>query len=597
MAKRRATKTYETLSDFAQDYEAQISKMAIQMPAGSYRGELANNVKIDLRIPDYGRVGPVEAQVIFRSPDGLVAFQILSLPDEAHQAYKQAESAALEVLKPFLDQGTVLTKEDHEARIEQVRKELLAQFEEEKAALEAHFNAELERIQEEAEAKLQILAAEYEQIAEQVPQVVQEEEQHIEEDLLFDEEPEALIERGYKLPNLSDLEPSASGGTEELAQFLFNCAVQSKTGVASVQIKDVIRYAYFEQGNLIAWRTDVEQEQLGHLLKRSGQLTDEQHVACERLMKQGVRLGEAAQNLGYLTSSQVLLLLEKQTEFITSSLLQKLKKTKLQFEFYEQSSLPEKFEIKGTDLYVVSIQMMDAEVLRLGNKEVFARFASSLNSFVQLEALGKAILGRLGLSAHELLLFRGIQKDPKRLKDLFTSPGLDRTQVGQRLFSFWMLDLISFSQNVEQKTEVGAIGGLLEEWQNLVEQRSHFEVLSLHWICTSSDVEQAYQQARNKIERMKEQASDTELLAIKSLEASVESSYKTLRSDEQRRNYRKQIFTGEELREAALTLEKRGQKAVSKLDKSRALSAYSKAIELMPENPDLRRALIALARM
>ena len=66
MARRRATRKYESLVDFVKDYSQSLSSGAINLPAGSFRGELANEIKLDLSIPDFGRIGPITAQVIFR---------------------------------------------------------------------------------------------------------------------------------------------------------------------------------------------------------------------------------------------------------------------------------------------------------------------------------------------------------------------------------------------------------------------------------------------------------------------------------------------------------------------------------------------------
>ena len=156
-----------------------------------------------------------------------------------------------------------------------------------------------------------------------------------------------------------------------------------------------------------------------------------------------------------------------------------------------------------------------------------------------------------------------------------------------------LLNLIAFSEQSAERQELGAVTEKIEAWMTIVEQRSLFEVLSLHWICTASEVEQAHEKAKSLLAQYTSQASEAEKIALQTIAQSVEHAHQVLSIDSQRRNYRKQIFTGEELRDASLILEKRAQKAVGKMDKTRALAAYSKAIELTPENQELRRALVA----
>ena len=45
MARRRATRKYETLFEFVNDYNATLINGAINLPAGSFRGELANQME------------------------------------------------------------------------------------------------------------------------------------------------------------------------------------------------------------------------------------------------------------------------------------------------------------------------------------------------------------------------------------------------------------------------------------------------------------------------------------------------------------------------------------------------------------------------
>ena len=128
--------------------------------------------------------------MIFRSPDGMSALQFIEIPQELHDAYEKAKDAELGQVRPFIDKVVIMVK-DHEAKMEELREEMLSQFAEEKAELQRQFEEKLEQIQEEHEREL-FLSAEITERATQVENVV-------------DDRPVDVV-RGYKLPELTQLE-------------------------------------------------------------------------------------------------------------------------------------------------------------------------------------------------------------------------------------------------------------------------------------------------------------------------------------------------------------------------------------------------------
>lgn len=130
MATRRATKQYADEQAFLTDYQENLSKLAITLDASCYRGELADNVKLDLRFADKSRVGPLEAQVIFRGEAGVVALRIAEVPPEVHQRYttllEQLTSQDDIVVEQALATGKVVLKTEHDAQVEALQAELSA---------------------------------------------------------------------------------------------------------------------------------------------------------------------------------------------------------------------------------------------------------------------------------------------------------------------------------------------------------------------------------------------------------------------------------------------------------------------------------------
>ena len=146
MARRRATRKYETVFEFVQDYTNSLKNNAISLPAGSFRGELANTIKLDLSIPDFGRIGPIEAQVIFRDPSGSVALRLPNPPMEMHETFAKAKEQCVEQAKPFVDAGLVVFAQEHESKVKELEDKLTAQQEE----WEKRLKEEIARLSEDA---------------------------------------------------------------------------------------------------------------------------------------------------------------------------------------------------------------------------------------------------------------------------------------------------------------------------------------------------------------------------------------------------------------------------------------------------------------
>ena len=412
MARRRATRKYETLFDFVKDYSSSLVNGAISLPAGSFRGELANEIKLDLSVPDFGRIGPIKAQVIFRDPSGSVALRLPEIPPDLHDTFSKAKEQCTEQAQPYVDAGLVVFTEEYNTRVQELEAELVAQ----KSEWEKKLEEAIAKLQAETEAKLEALREELEAQKAAAP-VVQ-------------------AERGIPIVDFSGLKPITAGNMVDFPAFLMEAGKKQWTGLLYIDQGAQRRFAYFDKGAVVAWRSDplIEKEVLGILLYSFKQITEEQlNQSLQMMEERGIRQGEAFVELGIMNFPQMVTVLSKQVEFI---LQQVRKQKKGEFSFYE-TALPEKF--LSNKLYFINVLMRDlrGKISRLGTKALFKNLTPNLGKKVFLDSELLPILRFGSFTPAERKTLQMIQKRPIALRELMKMVPLPKTDING---FFWMMN-------------------------------------------------------------------------------------------------------------------------------------------------------------
>ncbi|HNC99516.1 MAG TPA: hypothetical protein PKW90_25510 [Myxococcota bacterium] len=101
MALRSATRRFDLIS-FLKEYKSSLRVGAVVLPPDVTGGEeVAPEIKLDLLLPLAGRIGPVDAQVVNRMPDGSVAMRLVDPPADLKVACKSILDE-VERLKEYL---------------------------------------------------------------------------------------------------------------------------------------------------------------------------------------------------------------------------------------------------------------------------------------------------------------------------------------------------------------------------------------------------------------------------------------------------------------------------------------------------------------
>lgn len=554
MAVRAATRRYPDLPAFVTDYLSTLRVGALLLPAGTIDGEPSPEMKIDLVIPLVGRVGPIDAQVVQRLPDGGVALRIPEMPPAVEQAVKAAR-ASIEATKTWLlETGQVALPNDA----------LIAEI----ASLRARV-LELETRPAPGPATVPVGGAA--PVAASGP-----------------------LERGYALPDVRGLAPQYQGrlGDDSLRDALMAVAVRKETGLLSLELPGGRRrWGFWSKGGAVGWRSEPvdEQEVLGVLLAKSNQISREQLAeSLERMDRDNCRQGEALIEMGVFGFAQLVMLLQKQTEFVFQRVAALREGS---WSFHVLPELPERFVVPP-----IRVASLLYRSLKLGAKQMAAEDLSNalrpmLDRYVFIRPGAERVLDEMRLSADEQHFVKILNSTSYRLREVFSVSNLSRSVTAYTTWCFAQLGLLEFRDEEARARVEDRVARLIES-RKLAVNLNYFERMDLHWICTSPEVEAAWARimpdfAMEKLAVYGEKYRP----ALEKINAAMREAYETLRDEHKRREYRASIIEAPMILQSATMLADKGDMAVMKETGREARECFAKAAELIPGNARFREGL------
>lgn len=154
-------------------------------------------------------------------------------------------------------------------------------------------------------------------------------------------------------------EIAEASGFYDLFQFLSRAKWR---GELIVQVEDVRRSIFFDEGNVVAAQSGALHERIGEVLRRAGMLTSEQIDACvERQGDGSLRFGEAAVELGFITTEGLFRAMDRQLETVFSSVVASTRGSFYFFLGYDEATLSHRQRHKVDTLLVKSISRIEQE--------------------------------------------------------------------------------------------------------------------------------------------------------------------------------------------------------------------------------------------
>jgi hypothetical protein len=559
MALRHATRRYADLATFLNEYPSTLGVQALVLPAESLDDEPAPELKVDLLLPLVGRVGPLVGQVVARLPDGGVALRIVETPAAATAAIQQLLAVADEVRQWLLATGRLV-----EPSAAPAVAPVVAAAPEEVARLKARVRELEARGPSDGSAAVEPAAA-----------------------------PERV--RGLRIPDVDLVEPSLSGDLSDrsLRDALMALAVEKQTGLLTLRRPDGrVRWGFWSKGGPVAWRTEPveETEVLGMLLYRAGSLTTEQLAeSLQRMEAAGSRQGEALIEMGVCTFPQLVLMLQKQTDFVLQRALREREGT---WSFHLLGELPERFLTPPLRVASILYRALLAHTRGMPAQELAALLRPWLDSYVTVIPGVERTFDEMKLSADEQQFIQIIQRTPYRLREIFSVSSLSRSQTAAALWCLYDLNLLSMSAESSGVRERERFLGDLAARRASTRAKTLFERLELHWICTTADVEAHHKRIKAEWPlSLTETYGAEHLPVLQEINAALDDTFEKLSTDARRREYRASIIEKSKIEQSADMLTKKGEMAIMKAASREALDCYLKALELTPGSAEAREGL------
>ena len=564
MAVRYAKLEYPDVLAFVKAWEEQIKKGSVYLPPGVVAGEAAPEIKLDLVVPGLGRVGPLPCQVVMRAPDGGLGLQIPELPAAAEQQARGAYEL-LEAIRDYLVARGELIPADE---VERVIAERVAQALAEAAP---------------GPAGTQPAAAE--------PAAAQ----------LTGTQPAAggaqpAAQRGLPLPELGGRAPDMRGSLSDksLRDGLMHLAVERSTGLLTLELPGGERkYGFWSKGGPVGWRSEPlnREEVLGVLLYRAGQVTKEQlQRSLEIMEEQGCRQGEAFIELGIMSFSQLVMVLQKQCEYI---FLKVLEEGEGAWTFHLLDELPERFYNPALKASNVLYRRLTRQIEEINTTEIYSALRPSLDRYVFVREEMREVMGAIGWSKDERRFLDLVQARSWRLRELFSVSNMSRRATARFIYALLDLGFVAFQEEEDPERYMKRITDQIMGKFYRVQKVHHFDVLEVHWISLQDEIEAGYKnmKARYRAGVFHDLSPELEQ-ALELINRKLDAAYAVLRDPARRRAYREEIIEKDMIINSADLLAKKGEMAIMRADAADAQACWGKAVELMPNRKDFRDGLL-----
>jgi len=570
MAVRYAKLEYDDVLSFLKVWDKQITKGAVYLQPGTVDGEIAAEPKLDLVVAGFGRVGPLACQVVHRAPDGGVGLQIPEIPTAARSQVAAFHEKLSGFKTYFVEKGELFTPEQVEAIVE----ERIAEFAKTNQATVAVSTATADTAPTQQGPPDPDKMA----LAEAAQQGV-----------------EPSRERGLKLPAVHGIIPDQKGtlGTTALRAALMQLAVDRTTGLLSVILPDGRKkYGFWSKGGPVGWRNEPvdKEEVLGVLLYRAGQITKEQlQESLEMMEREDTRQGEAFIEMGIMTFAQLVMVLQKQCEYVFLKVLQE---EEGEWHFHKLDALPERFFNPAIKASNVLYGKLKGEVAELVTSEIYNRLRPHLDRYVYVRDEMKEVIAAIGWSKEDLRFLQLIQARSWRLREVFSVSNMSRRNTARLIWSLLDLDFVAYQDDEDMERYQKRISELIMGKYYKVRGANQFDVLEVHWICMRDDVDLAYKIIKDRYRASAfHDLSGEHKEALKVINDYIDRSYQAMRDTARRRAYREELVEKDMIINSAELLAKKGEMAIMRQDPRDAQACFGKAVELFPQNASFRDGL------
>jgi hypothetical protein len=542
VAARSASYKFPDLSTFLKVYEESISKNSLLFKGGDIDSDVAQTFKLDLIIPVLGRQGPFEAQVVHRGADGSIGVHLPDIPASAQQAFRQLFHFIGEVRDYMIQSGQYVPQQE--------LNDALAKLASTEAQVAAGGGGEIE--------------------------------------------PRRRASRGFPIPDVSAQPVAISGkmADRSLRDAMVNFAIEKSTGLLNIKYPDgTTRYGYWDSGGPVGWRTEPlnEDEVLGALLFRAGQLTKEQVQESLAIMKsEKCRQGEALVQMRVMTFSQLIMVLGKQNEFV---LQQVMSDRQGDWEFHLLPQLPEQFLAPPLKVPSLLFRALYSHAREMNPAQIAELMEPNLDRYLSFDVEARDVVGELKLQKKEVGFIDVINSNSWRLREVFSVSPLSRSHTSSFVWALDELGLLIMKDQEDESRRMARIVDRISRKKDHI-RGTYFDILEVHWVCLKAEVQEAHERLKVEFQGESFSGLDASLEeAVAMINTHLDEAFTTLESDSSRRRYRQEVIEKDAIINSADMLARQGEMAIMRKDRRAACGSFAKASELIPGESSYRDGL------
>lgn len=544
MAARSASYEFPDLTTFLKVYEESISKNSMLFKSGDIDTDVAQTFKLDLVVPLVGRQGPFEAQVVHRGDDGSIGVHLPDIPASAQKAFRQLFHFIGEVRDYMIESGQYAPRQELNDAVAK-----LASVEAQLAASGAGAGQN---------------------------------------------EPHRRASRGFPIPDVAGQAVTVSGkmADRSLRDAMVNFAIEKSTGLLSIKYPDgTTRYGYWDSGGPVGWRTEPlnEDEVLGALLFRAGQLTKEQVQESLAIMKtEKCRQGEALVQMRVMNFSQLIMVLGKQNEFV---LQQVMSDRQGDWEFHLLPQLPEQFLAPALKVPSLLFRALYSHAREMNAAQIAELMEPNLDRYLAFDGEATDVISELKLQKKELGFIDVINSNSWRLREVFSVSPLSRGHTSSFVWALDELGLLIMNDQEDDSRKMARIVDRISRKKNHI-RGTYFDMLEVHWVCLKAEVQEAYQRIKDEFQIENFSGLDASHEAdLALINTRLDEAFSILESDSSRRRYRQEVIEKDAIINSADMLAKQGEMAIMRKDRRAACGSFAKASELIPGQSSFRDGL------
>jgi hypothetical protein len=252
--------------------------------------------------------------------------------------------------------------------------------------------------------------------------------------------------------------------------------------------------------------------------------------------------------------------------------------------FFETESLPENFITPPLRVPSIQYRALKAYTMDLAVETISQTHRPNLDKYVFLNPDAVGVLDEVAFTGPEKKFLSILQSNSWRLREIFSVSNLSRTETANTL---WALNEMCFLDYREEETSeryLSRVGTRISQKVGQLRTGTHFDILEVHWICVTEDVEAAYRRLKGEFVPANYSNIPPELEeALGRIQAGLDKAYEAINKDYTRRAYREEIIERTQIEQSAEVLSRKGEMAILKNDRREALACFVKASELMPK--------------